>query len=250
MTREGVTLDGYARCVAGLSRPGARPEEVIRANGLRDMAHWERVNKAWGEAMAQDTSFRLAQQYAQLFQKHAGASFQKEQQQKLAEVLAEGNRPHDVVRAEEDTPNMSPEALYSRLSSRSRDERWEAARWLGLKCDADSVKRKDTAMMTKCQAAVPVLIDILEHHDDDTVGRAEDAARQLMNMVGGRTEESHFAMRVCLNRAQARLDTLRMAFAPIQNKAVPERVTLQTRIQEYQSLANALDRHLKAWKKK
>jgi hypothetical protein len=54
-------------------------------------------------------------------------------------------------------------------------------------------------------------------------------------------------MQRCLGRAREKLEGLRLAFAAIQNQAVPERVALSTRIQEYESLVNALDRHLKEW---
>src|SRR5207244_13614577 len=142
-----------------------------------------RVSKAWSDAMAQDKSFRLTSQYGELFQKYAGASWQKEQQQKTAEALAEGLKKRGDVRADARVEtDMSPDALFTRLGSQSRDERWKAARWLGLKCDAHLVDKKDAAMLKKCAAAVPVLVDVLEHHDDETVSNAVDAARQLMDM--------------------------------------------------------------------
>jgi len=250
MTKEGVTLDRYAKIVVAMTQPGAKPEDVVRAHGLKDMAHWERVNKAWSDAMGQDTSYRLVTQYGELFQKHAGPAYQKEQQQKLAEMLAENNRKTDAPAAEEERVDLSPDALYARLSSKDRDEKWEAARWLGLKCDEGMVNRKDAAMMKKCAAAVPVLVEILEQHDEESTNRAADAANQLMDMVGGRTDDARTAMAGCLARAQEKLETLRLTFAPIRDKAVPERVFLQTRIQEYESLVGELDRHLKGWKKK
>ena len=246
-THEGVTLDTYARIVAGMTKPGAKADEVVRANGLKDMQQWERVNQAWGDAMKQDTNFRLTSQYGALFQKYAGPASQEAQQQQVAGILAERNTPREAARDAEAKPDLSPEALVKRLGSANRDERWEAARWLGLKCDADMVDKKNAAMLGRCAAAIPVLIDILEHHDDETVGRAEDAATQLVDMVGGRTPEARLAMQHCLARAQERLQSLRVAFAPIQNQAVPERVTLSTRIQEYESLVKALEGHLKAW---
>lgn len=249
-TKEGVTLDTFARIAAAMIKPGAKPEAIVRANGLKDMQHWERVNKAWSDAMAQDTTFRLVSQYGELFNKHAGPAWQKEQQQKTAELLAQATKPRDARADDQDDADLSPDALYARLGSASRPERWEAARWLGLRCDADLVKQKDTGRLKQCAAAVPVLIDVLEHHDEESVGKAEDAARQLMDMVGGRTEDARSSMQRCLSRAQERLETLRLAFAPIQNKAVPERVALQTKIQEYASLVGALDGHLKAWRKK
>jgi hypothetical protein len=247
--KEGVTLDTYATIVASMMKPGANAEDIVRTNGLKDMQQWERVNKAWADAMGQDTSFRLTTQYAELYQKYAGAASQAAEQQTVAGILAEANNPRAANTGGADAmADLSPEALFTRLGSANRDERWEAARWLGLKCDADMVDKKNAAMLQRCAAAVPVLIDILEHHDDETVQRAEDAAAQLADMVGGRTPDARLAMQHCLARAQEKLKTLQPAFAAIKDKAVPERMTLITKIQEYESLVKALDQQLKAWR--
>jgi hypothetical protein len=48
------------------------------------------------------------------------------------------------------------------------------------------------------------------------------------------------AIQRCWNRANERLQTLRAAFAPIQNKAVPERIQMQSAIQDYTSLVGEL----------
>jgi hypothetical protein len=248
--REGVTLEQYARIVAGMTQPGAKPEAVVKAAGLKDMAAWERANKAWGLAMGQDTSMRLVVQYGELYKKFAGPAFEAEQKQKLAEMLAEGNRrnatPPSATKPA--APDLSPETLARRLTSQDRDDRWDAARWMALRhCSARSVKPSDKEAMARCAATVPVLLDMLDHHDDATISSAADAATQLENMVGGRTRDTNLTVMRCLNRARARLEVLRLSFAPIQDKAVPERIVLQTRIQEYEALERQLDRMLKAW---
>ncbi|HEY4103365.1 MAG TPA: hypothetical protein VGM44_05720, partial [Polyangiaceae bacterium] len=75
------------------------------------------------------------------------------------------------------------------------------------------------------------------------VSDAEDAARRLID-IGESTSDVKGAMARCLNRAEDKLNTLRAAFAPIQDSAVPERMVLQTRIQEYSSLASSLRERL------
>ena len=247
--KEGVTLDQYVRVNVGLTKPGAKLADVLRAAGIRDANQWNRASKAWGLAMSQDTSFRLTSQYGELWKKHSGAGYESEQEQKLAGLLAEGSKRPPSGDVQETKPDLSPEALAARLESKSREERWSAARWLGLKCDEHMVNKKDKAMLARCAAAIPVLEDILDHHDDDTVSRAEDAARQLADMIGGRTFETEITMQRCLNRARSRLETLNLTFAPLRDKAVPERLVLRTKIEGYGSLVKSLDRELKAWKR-
>jgi hypothetical protein len=248
--REGVTLERYAMIVVALTKPGAKPEVVVKAAGFKDMAHWDRVNKAWGLAMGQDTSMRLVVQYGELYKKFAGPAFEAEQKQKLAETLAEGNRrtAGAATTTRPAAPDHSVEGLTKQLDSADREERWDAARWMALlHCRARSVKPADSATAARCAAVVPVLVDMLDHHDDGNIHHASDAATQLEGMVGGRTFQTKIAVERALNRARARLEVLRLSFAPIRDKAVPERITLQTRIQEYEALERQLDRALEAW---
>jgi hypothetical protein len=141
---------------------------------------------------------------------------------------------------EEEEKDLSQGTLLKQLKSKSRKERWEAARWLAHQYDADN---PDKQVNLEC---VPVLLEILERHDEHTVSNAEDAANKLVE-IGQTQDDVKSTFQMVLNRAREQLATLEAAFAPIQNKAVPERVTLQARIQDETSLVETLAQHLDAW---
>ena len=90
---KGVTLDTYAKIAVALTRlPGASLPRVLNENGVKDEAHWQRINKAWGQAMKEDTTFALVQQYGALYQKYAGPQFAAEQDAALANEMAKNRR--------------------------------------------------------------------------------------------------------------------------------------------------------------
>src|SRR5262249_52909370 len=136
--------------------------------------------------------------------------------------------------------DLSQGTLLTQLKSKSRKERWEAARWLAHQYDEDNPDKQVNL------ACVPVLHEILERHDEHTVSNAEDAAGKLVECKQF-DDESKSVMTRCLGRAREKLSELQSAFAPIQHKAVPERVTLQARIQDYTSLVESLEGHLENW---
>jgi hypothetical protein len=236
--QEGATLDQYVKIALEMGRPGADAEQIARANGLDGVDQWQRVNAAWSAAMGADTTGKIATQYGVLYQKYAGPAFQQQMFEQTAAAVASAHRQEVVDEPEEE---ITPEMVLDRLRSPRRREKWDAARRLAHL--ADLAGEDDRAPYMVC---VPVLVEILERHDDDTVSDAEDAARRLLDL-GQRNEEVRYAMSVCLNRAREHLDTLHAAFAPIQHRNVPERVTLQSRIQDYTSLVETLDGYLAEW---
>jgi hypothetical protein len=241
---EGVTLDKYAQLTVAMSAPGADAEAIARQHGLDGVAHWQRVNAAWTQAMSQDTDHKLTMQYGQLYQKHAGPAFQQQMMDQSAAILAESHQQTDVVDDDEEEEPMDRETLLAKLKSKSRNERWEAARWLAHEYSLADLD--DDPDARRCLACVPVLVDILEHHDNHTVSNAEDAAQKLVE-IGQRNDDTRNSMEICLGRAREKLGELQAAFAPIQNKAVPERVHLQSSIQDYTSLIQTLEEILGEW---
>ncbi|HEY2409929.1 MAG TPA: hypothetical protein VGI10_28185 [Polyangiaceae bacterium] len=235
-TREGVTLERYAEITVAMSKPGADAEALARQHGLTDAAHWVRVNAAWTQAMSQDLDHKLTTQFGQLYQKYAGPAFTENLMQQTAAILAESNQPRD--RVDEPAAPETADTLLQKLTSSSQKERWHAARRLAHMIDIGSAK--GSHYRTAC---VPVLVEILERHDEYTASDAEDAARRLID-IGESTSDVKSAMARCLNRAEEKLHTLRAAFAPIQDSAVPERIVLQSRIQEYSSLVSSLQQQL------
>src|SRR5260370_9648198 len=112
-SREGVTLDRYAKIAAALTRPGADVDKVLRQNGVDSRERWRRINDAWGKAMKEDTSYALVQQYAALYQKYAGPEFAAKQEKAFADTLAAHNRE-----APPPPPQPAPPAAIDALVKR------------------------------------------------------------------------------------------------------------------------------------
>ncbi|MBX3226233.1 MAG: hypothetical protein KIT84_28325 [Labilithrix sp.] len=230
---EGITLDQYAQITVAVSRQGADVDQIVKGFGLQDAAHWQRANAAWSAKMGQDTTHKLTMQFGQLYQKYAGPSFQQEMVDQTAGFLAEANKPRDVV--DEPEEELTPDLCLQKMQSPSRNERWKYARHYAHMADLGNVPDKAAAIAT----VTPILIDMIEQHDEHTTSDAEDGARKLWDL-GVRHDDFRGAIGRCLNRAEEKLTSLQAAFAPIQNQAVPERITLQTRIQDYQSLIGTM----------
>ncbi len=132
----------------------------------------------------------------------------------------------------------SPERLLQLLSSATEDERWCAA------CDlahAIDVGRADGAQYRA--ACVPVLIEILERHDEHTPSPAETAARRLVE-IGERTGKVRGSMTRCLRRAQDALMSLEAALAAHEDSASPAASALLARVGSSRSLVISLQGYL------
>jgi hypothetical protein len=231
---EGITLDQYAQITVAVSRQGADIDAIVRNFGLRDGAHWQRANAAWTQRMGADTTHKLSMQFGQLYQKYAGPSFREELVSQTAAILAESNKPKDVVKAPDEP--LTPDLCVRNMQSPSRAERWKYAGHYAHMADTNNVPDKAAAVAT----VTPILVEMIEQHDDHTTNAAERAVRQLWDL-GVRTGDVRGAAARCMNRGRDKLQTLQAAFAPIQDKAVPERVALQARIQDYTSLVETME---------
>lgn len=230
---EGITLDQYAQIVVAVSRAGANIDDIVRQFGLQDGAHWQRANAAWTTKMSQDTSHKLTMQYGQLYSKYAGPAFQEEMVAQTAAILASANAPRDIVSEPEE--ELTPELCLRKMQSPSQKERWRYAGLYAHMADLGNVPDKMAAIAT----VTPVLLEMIERHDEHTTSDAENGARKLWDL-GVRGDEFRGAVSRCLRRAREKLQALQAAFAPIQNQAVPERITLQSSIQDYQSLVETM----------
>ncbi len=227
----GITLDTYAQITVAVGKPGADANAIVAQHGL-DIAGWQAANAAWTAAMSKDTSHRLTMQYGTLYQKHAGPAFQEAMFNQTAAILAEP-APTDVIDEPEEV--LTPELCLQKMQSASRNERWRYARHYAHMADIGNVPNKVQAIAT----VVPHFIEMLERHDEQTVSDAESAIEKLWDL-GVRSDDMRTSASICLNRAREKLSTLKAAFAPIQDKAVPERVFLQAKIQDYSSLVQTL----------
>jgi hypothetical protein len=253
-TREGVTLDTYARLVVELTRaPGAKLEDVVKRHGLSDVAHWQRVNEAWSKAMGEDTTFTLTQQYGALYQKYAGAQFAAEQDAVTANAVAA--RPSATPATTTQEEPLTIEAMVARAKASQGLERWEAARMWAHECvlwSAPGKPDRNDPRARHCGRAVldrelaPAIEDALDHADDDSVAFAAGLA-EFLPELGLATKERRLTVERATNRIKERLAVLESAFEPIEEKAVPERLPLRAKIDANAAALRDLRVLLESW---
>jgi len=239
--RGGLTLDMYARLSAEAAQPGVDFAAVLARNGVSDAA-WNAGRDAWNLAMSQDTMHKITSQYGQLYAKYNPAHIAAMQAQ-AGQIVA--NRAASSEQEEEPEVEYTVESALAELKSSVPRTRWHAAHLLAQKIQTEL--EGDRARQKQALAAcVPQLIDCLERHDKETVSSAEAAARDLVEL-GQTGDEAKGAVSRCLARGREHLATVQAAFAPIQNKNVPERIYLQSEIQDYTSLVETLTEILADW---
>ena len=62
-----------------------------------------------------------------------------------------------------------------------------------------------------------------------------------------KTSSAKLTVQRALNRSKERLETLEATFAPIQDKAVPERITLRQKIEDYKGAVRDFEYTLARW---
>lgn len=253
--RGGLTLDRYAQIAVALTRPpGADMKKVLAKFGLKSEAEWTKATNAWVAEMRADTTFALTQQYGALYQKYAGPEFEQETEAKVAESLAgrfEKEQPRPL-----DPP--APPTIDDYLADLRADlpsKRWEAARGYAHQCDLWAGPARKPAKDPRaphCSPAVlkrdllPIILDAIDHFDDSTISRATGLL-DFLDELALETPDGKLTVQRAKNRCQARLAMLEAAFAPIRDKAVPERLVLRSRIDDYTGAIRDFDRALARW---
>jgi hypothetical protein len=241
---EGVTLDTYARIMASVAAPNADFDAILMKNGIA-MAQFQRAQAAWNAAMGADPTFKVTTQYGQLYAKYT-PGFQQQMMGQTAAILAAHNATSASSLTEDDlVEEYTLDHALAELASRTPAIRWKAAHHCVNFYDIGD--KDEDPRLREALRAIPVLLECLERHDDHTVCDAESAARDLLTLHQF-NDEVQGAIARCLNRACEKLATLHAAFAPIQHQAVPERVTLQAKIQDYTSLVESLTEALEECK--
>ncbi len=258
--RAGVTLDDYARISVALSRPPVPNDAAAIEKRLRDAGvaggrkQWDEMNAAWGAAFREDTNFTLRQQFSELYAKHAGPEHEREFEAKTAKILAEHNRNPSPPPS---TPRQPPtiESALARLAASEPRERWSGARevlrlcdlWAGPgRRDAKDVRAAHCSAAALRTTALPQVIDALDHHDDDTLSYATNSLDFLADL-GLKDAAVKSAIERALERDRKRLAQLEAEFAPIQDRAVPERMLLRPKLDGYQGAVRDLEQALADW---
>lgn len=239
--RGGLTLDMYARLSAELAQPGADFNAVLARHDVGPEV-WNLGREAWNEAMSQDTMHTITTQYGRLYAKYdpAHAAAMQQQAGQIAAGRAQASAQPDAPEEE-----YTPEKALEEVRSATPGTRWRAAHMLAQMIQtelADDPRRRQQALV----ACVPQLIAAIERHDRETVGSAEAAARDLVELEQF-NDDTKGALSRALLRGQEHLAGLRAAFVPIQDRNVPERIHLQSEIQDYTSLVETLEEILGEW---
>ncbi len=247
--KEGVTLDTYAKVMAGAAG-GQDMQQLVQAEGIA-WDQWQRAQAAWNQAMSEDVNHHLTTQYGQLYAKYT-PGHQQQMEGQVAAIMAA-----DHAQREQGPADDEPEVEYTfdmamgELQDPKPTKRWTAAHHLANFYDIGDLDEEPH--LAQALQAIPVMIECLERHDEYTVSEAEALAGDLVTLgeAGALTreqaDEAKSSIEICLNRGREKLQTLQAAFAPIADKAVPERVKMQSQIQDYTSLVEELAEKLEDW---
>ncbi len=238
--RGGITLEQYAYVSARQTAPGADFTTLLAECNIT-METWNTGMQAWVQAMSQDNTHRITTQYGQLYAKHNPAQVQAMQQAAFQNLHQQMNQPA----VDEPEEEYTFEKAMQEVRSPVLETRYKAAHLLAQKVQTElesDPQRRQAAL----RACVPQLLEALERFDKKTVSDAEAAARDLVEL-GIFGDDCHQTIQIAYARGSEHLQTLRAAFAPIQHRNVPERVSLQQEIQDYESLTETLQEILSEW---
>ena len=246
--KEGVTLDTYAQIMAKIAG-GEDASALLSAHGL-SMDQWQRAQQAWNAAMAADVNHHLTTQYGTLYAKYT-PGFQQNMEAQTAAIMAAEYAERAAGRPDEPEAEYTFADMLREMGDPTPATRWSAAHHV---CNAwDVGDRSDPGLHAAAKRAYTLLHECVEQHDQFTVSEAEAAAGDLKMFAAegflsaAESSDSEGAIGRCLARGQEHLANLRAAFAPIADKAVPERVKMQSAIQDYTSLTEELRDMLEEW---
>lgn len=250
--RAGVSLESYAAIMAGIAG-GKDYTTLLQEHGI-DTAQWQQAQNEWTAAMAADVNHHITTQYGQLYAKHT-PGFQQNMEAQTAGIMS-GRYVERSMGLTPDEPEQEYELehMIADMQSQMPRKRWEGAHHIMNQWDiAGPTARVAPPLVEAIQKAYTLSIEALEQHDEHTTSEAEALAEDLLMLASQgylnamMASEATGAMQRALNRAKERHWNLRSAFDPIANQAVPERVKLQSAIQDHESLIETLRETLEEW---
>lgn len=250
--RAGVTLEAYAEIMAGISA-GKDYTTLLQKHGIQS-AQWQQAQNEWTAAMAADVNHHLTTQYGQLYAKYT-PGFQQNMEASTAAIMS-GQYVERSMGLEHDEPEReyTLNDMVSELAHSRPGTRWTAAHHVMNQWDISGASERQMPPLSQAiQRAYELAHECLEQHDEFTVSDAEALAQDLQMlasegfMTASMASDSENAIGRCSNRGRDHLQTLRASFAPIAHQAVPERVKMQSAIQDYESLVESLTEILEEW---
>ena len=246
--KEGVTLEQYAKVMAKIAG-GEDGNAAVAAEGF-SMDQWQKAQAGWNAAMAADTDHHITTQYGMLYAKYT-PNHQAQMEQQVAAIMAQDHAERAAGRPDEPEVEYTFADMVREMEDPTPNTRWTAAHHV---CNTwDIGDHSDPALDAAAKRAYVLLNECLERHNEFTVSNAESAGRDLMMFASEgfltpeQAAESKGNMERCLGRAREQLATVEAAFAPIADKAVPERVRMQSQIQDYRSLVEEMSEWISEW---
>lgn len=245
---DGVTLEKYAEISARAA--GGEDMQAVVAEAGFDWAQWTRGSNAWNAAMGADVNHHLTTQYGQLYAKYS-AGFAQRMQGQTAAIMAAHHAERAMGLPDEPEEEYTFEHMLRDMESATPNTRWSAAHLVANSWDIG--QRGDPRLDQAARKAATLAQECLDGFDDFTVSNAAALAADVKMFVGegfitgADAEDLQGDIGRALNRGKDRLAVHEAAFAPIRDKAVPERVKMQSAIQDYTSLIEELTEVLEDW---
>lgn len=246
--KEGVTLEKYAEVMARAA--GGEDMQALVSEAGFEWAQWQKAQAAWNQAMSEDVNHHLTTQYGQLYAKYT-PGFQQQMEGQTAAIMAARHAEQAAGIPDEPDEDYTLDDMIRDMEDANPHKRWDAAHLAANEWDiaSDRGGKIDSAG----RRAVALSIECLERYDDHSVSNAEAAAKDLAMFAsqGFLTQEQADDAKGDIERALGRgresLARHQAAFEPIKDKAVPERVKMQSAIQDYTSLVEELSEVVEEW---
>lgn len=249
--KAGVTLDAYAEIMAGIAG-GQDYTALLQKHGVNN-AQWQQAQNEWTAAMAADVNHHITTQYGQLYARYT-PGFQQNIEANTAAIMSAHYVERSMGIDDEPEKEYTFDDMLGEMQSNAKPTRWKAAHHVMNRWDiAGSTARSTPPLAQAIERAYELAHECIEHYDEFTVSEAEMLSQDLKMLASegymdaAMSSDSQSAIGRALSRGHDTLRNLRAGFAPIADKAVPERQKMQSAIQDHESLTETLDEILQEW---
>jgi hypothetical protein len=250
-----MSKDGELKAQYG--EPAYKPHfhQYLAQRGI-DENTWAHSWNGWWTRMEADPSGQLHAKFGTMQQQLMTAPMAdvpdaEALEAQTAAIMAQDHAERAAGRPDEPEVEYTFEDMVREMEDPTPNKRWDASHHICNRWDIGD--KSDPALHAAAKRAYALLNECLERHNEFTLSNAESAGSDLMMfategfLTPEQAAESKGNMERCLNRAREGLATAEAAFAPIADKAVPERVRMQTQIQDYRSLVEEMSGWVSEW---
>ncbi|MED5374177.1 MAG: hypothetical protein VX899_24380 [Myxococcota bacterium] len=246
-SKAGVSLETFAKIMAGAAA-GQDMQALVAQEGLTWQG-WQQAQAAWNQAMAEDVNHHITTQYGQLYAKHSPGHAQAMQGAVAGQMAADYAQRQQGIDDEPDAEYTTAQAI-SEMESRNPLERWRAAYHLSNDWD---IAEDRAPLHAAAKRAVALHRECLSQFDEHSVDDGSGAMAQLKTyaaegfLTAAEAEDIKGDIHRAWHRAYGHLQTLSAAFEPLRGKSVPEKVRLQSAIQDYTGFVEDAKEILEEW---